>query len=125
MREGGTLCNLSYALERLGRSPDSVVVAEAAVAVLEPLGPGTELAWAYARLASTRMLNSEHQAAIDLAVRVQAIAEPLGALDVSAARSTPRAARLLARAESGPGTSAGRWTSRSRRVFTSRRDVPS
>jgi DNA-binding CsgD family transcriptional regulator len=28
------------------------------------------------------MLNSEHQAAIDLAVRAQAIAEPLGALDV-------------------------------------------
>ena len=82
VREGGTLCNLSYALERLGRSPDSVAVAEAAVAILERLGPGTELAWAYARLASTRMWNSKYRAAIDLAVRAQAIAEPLGALDV-------------------------------------------
>jgi DNA-binding CsgD family transcriptional regulator/tetratricopeptide (TPR) repeat protein len=82
VREGGTLCNLSYALERLGRSPDSVAAAEAAVAVLEPLGPGTELAWAYARLASTRMWNSKYRAAIELAVRARAIAEPLGALDV-------------------------------------------
>jgi DNA-binding CsgD family transcriptional regulator/tetratricopeptide (TPR) repeat protein len=82
VREGGTLCNLSCALERLGRSPDSVAAAEAAVAVLEPLGPGTELAWAYARLASTRMWNSKYRAAIELAVRARAIAEPLGALDV-------------------------------------------
>ena len=82
VREGGTLCNLSNALERLGRSPDSVTAAEAAVAVLEPLGPGTELAWAYARLASTRMWNSQYRAAIELAVRAQAIAKPLGALDV-------------------------------------------
>ena len=33
-------------------------------------------------LAFARMVNSEYQAAIDLAVRAQAIAEPLGALDV-------------------------------------------
>ena len=82
LREGGTLCNLSYALQPLGRGPDAVAAAEAAVTVLEPLGPSTELARAYASLASERMLNSEHQAAIDLAVRAQAIAEPLGALDV-------------------------------------------
>jgi len=82
MREGGTLRNLSYALERLGRGPDSVAAAEAAVAVLEPLGPSTELAWAYSRLASTRMWNSRYRVAIELAVRAQAIAEPLRALDV-------------------------------------------
>jgi DNA-binding CsgD family transcriptional regulator len=41
-----------------------------------------ELAHAYSRLASTRMCFSEHPAAIELAVRAQAIAEPLGALDV-------------------------------------------
>ena len=82
VREGGTLRNLSYALQPLGRGPDSVAAAEAAVTVLEPLGPTVELARAYASLARRRMLNAEHQAAIDLAVRAQAIAEPLGALDV-------------------------------------------
>jgi DNA-binding CsgD family transcriptional regulator/tetratricopeptide (TPR) repeat protein len=82
LREGDTLRNLSFALQHLGRGPDSVTAAEAAVRVLEPLGPVTELAHAYSRLASTRMCFSEHPAAIELAVRAQAIAEPLGALDV-------------------------------------------
>jgi tetratricopeptide (TPR) repeat protein len=79
---GGTLRNLSSALQPLGRGPDAVAAAEAAVTVLELLGPTVELAWAYSSLARARMLNAEHQAAIDLAVRAQAIAEPLGALDV-------------------------------------------
>ena len=39
LREGDTLRNLSFALQHLGRGPDSVTAAEAAVAVLEPLGP--------------------------------------------------------------------------------------
>ena len=82
VREGGTLCNLSYVLQPLGRGPDAVTAAEAAVTVLEPLGPTVELARAYSSLARRRMLNAEHQAAIDLAVRAQAIAGPLGALDV-------------------------------------------
>ena len=82
VREGGTLCNLTYALQPLGRGPDAVTAAEAAVTVLEPLGPTVELARAYSSLARRRMLNAEHQAAIDLAVRAQAIAGPLGALDV-------------------------------------------
>ena len=82
VREGGTLCNLTQALQPLGRGPEAVTAAESAVTVLEPLGPTVELARAYAILAARRMLNSEHQAAIDLAVRAQAIAEPLGALDV-------------------------------------------
>jgi DNA-binding CsgD family transcriptional regulator/tetratricopeptide (TPR) repeat protein len=82
LREGDTLRNLSYALQPLGRGPDAVAAAEAAVTAVEPLGPVTELARAYASLASARMVNSEHQAAIELAARAQAIAEPLGALDV-------------------------------------------
>jgi DNA-binding CsgD family transcriptional regulator len=82
LRQGDTLSNLSYALERLGRGPDSVAAAEGAVTVLESLRPTAELARAYAHLAFARMVNSEYQAAIDLAVRAQAIAEPLGSLDV-------------------------------------------
>jgi DNA-binding CsgD family transcriptional regulator/tetratricopeptide (TPR) repeat protein len=81
LREGGTLCHLSFALWPLGRSTDSVAAAEAAVAVLEPLGTSTELARAYARLAIVRLLDCEYQAATGLAVQAQAIAEPLGALD--------------------------------------------
>jgi len=82
LHEGGTLRNLSYALQPLGRGPDAVAAAEAAVTVLESLGPTVELARAYSSLARARMLNADHQAAIDLAVRAQAIAEPLGAFDV-------------------------------------------
>jgi DNA-binding CsgD family transcriptional regulator/tetratricopeptide (TPR) repeat protein len=81
LREGGTLRVLSYALLSMGRSPDAVAAGEAAVRVLEPLGPTVELARAYARLASVRMRFSEHRAAIELAVRAQVIAEPLGALN--------------------------------------------
>ncbi|MGH3177360.1 MAG: ATP-binding protein, partial [Streptosporangiaceae bacterium] len=82
LRQGGTLRNLSFALQPLGRGPEAVAAAEAAVAVLEPLGPVTELARAYSSLAAGRLVNSEYQAAIGLAVRAQAIAGPLGALDV-------------------------------------------
>jgi DNA-binding CsgD family transcriptional regulator/tetratricopeptide (TPR) repeat protein len=82
LREGDTLGVLSWALERLGRGPDSVAAAEAAVTILESLSPTVELARAYAHLAFARMVNSEYEAAIDLAVRAQAIAEPLGSLDV-------------------------------------------
>jgi DNA-binding CsgD family transcriptional regulator len=81
LREGGALCHLSFALQPLSRGPDAVAAAEAAVTVLEPLGPSAELARAYARLAIVRLLNCEYQAAIELAVRAQAIAGPLGALD--------------------------------------------
>ncbi len=52
VREGGTLCNLSLALQPLGRGPEAVTAAESAVAVLEPLGPTVELARAYAILAA-------------------------------------------------------------------------
>ena len=82
VREGGTLRDLSDSLERLGRGPEAVATAEAAVTLLAPIGPTVELAWAYANLARSRMMNSENQAAIELAVRAQVIAEPLGAFDV-------------------------------------------
>ena len=82
LREGGTLCNAVLRAGRLCRGPDAVAAAEAAVAILEPLGPTVELARAYARLAFARMVTAEYQAAIELAGRAQAIAEPLGALDV-------------------------------------------
>ena len=82
LREGDTLRWLSRTMWRLCRGRDAVAAAEAAVAILEPLGPSTELAWAYANLASQRMLAGESDAAIELAAAAQAIAEPLGAFEV-------------------------------------------
>jgi DNA-binding CsgD family transcriptional regulator/tetratricopeptide (TPR) repeat protein len=82
LREGDTLRRLARTMWRLCRGRESVEAAEAALATLEPLGPSTELAWAYANLASQRMLDGEHEGAIDLAVRAQAMAEPLGVAEV-------------------------------------------
>ena len=47
------------------------------MAILEPLGPSSELAWAYARLAGQRMVDGQDEAAIELARRAQALAESL------------------------------------------------
>ncbi len=82
LREGDTLRRLSRTMWRLCRGRDAVVYAEAALATLEPLGPSTELAWAYANLATQRMLDGEHAAAIELARRAQATAEPIGVFEV-------------------------------------------
>jgi DNA-binding CsgD family transcriptional regulator len=82
LREGETLRRMSCVLDPLGRGPDAVAVAETALSILEPLGPSSELAHAYSSLAAMRMVNSQHQAAIDLAVRAQAVAGPLDAPDV-------------------------------------------
>lgn len=73
---------LSGTMWRLCRGREAAVAAQAAVSILEPLGPGTELAWAYASLAVQRLSSGENQAAIELAQHAQAIAEPLGAAEV-------------------------------------------
>jgi DNA-binding CsgD family transcriptional regulator len=78
-REGDGLRYLARALANLCRGAEAVAAAQAAVAALEPLGPGAELAWAYANLAAHRMVDGENEAAIELAGRAQAIA---GALDL-------------------------------------------
>ena len=48
------------------------------MAILDPFGPTVELAWACARLSNRRMLLAEYDAASDLALRAQAIAEQIG-----------------------------------------------
>src|ERR1022692_1340104 len=80
--EGDTMRRLSGTMWRLCRGREAAVAAQAAVSILEPLGPGTELAWAYASLAVQRLSSGENQAAIELAQHAQAIAEPLGAAEV-------------------------------------------
>lgn len=75
LREGVTLLHLSRTMWRLCRGHEAAAAAEAAVAILEPLGPSTELARAYADLAGQRMENSQDDAAIRLSRRAQALAE--------------------------------------------------
>jgi DNA-binding CsgD family transcriptional regulator len=81
-REGDTLVGLARARWRLGQGRESSAAGEAAVAVLGPLGPGRELAWALANLAAQRSRDNQNAAALELARRARAIAEPLQAFDV-------------------------------------------
>jgi hypothetical protein len=76
-REGATLRQLARAMWRLCRGREATAAAEAAVAIAEPLGPSADLAWAYATLASNRMLNGQEDAAVGLSRRAQALAESL------------------------------------------------
>jgi DNA-binding CsgD family transcriptional regulator/tetratricopeptide (TPR) repeat protein len=82
LREGDTMRRLSRTMGRLCRGREAVAAAEDAVSILEPLGPSTELAWAYAGLATQRLMDAERPAAIELALRAQAIAEPLDVPEV-------------------------------------------
>ncbi|WP_051366661.1 ATP-binding protein [Hamadaea tsunoensis] len=66
-REGDTLRRLSRAYWRLCRRAAALDAACRAVAVLEPLGPGPELAWAYANLANQHALDRDNLAARQLA----------------------------------------------------------
>jgi tetratricopeptide (TPR) repeat protein len=82
LREGDTMRRLSRTMGRLCHGREAAAAAEGAVSILEPLGPSTELAWAYAALATQRLMDAERPAAIELALRAQAIAEPLDVPEV-------------------------------------------
>jgi DNA-binding CsgD family transcriptional regulator/tetratricopeptide (TPR) repeat protein len=82
VREGDGLRRLSRALWRLCRGAEADAAAHEALAVLEPLPPGPELAWAYANLAAASMLNSDGEPAIKLARRSAELAERLQQPDV-------------------------------------------
>jgi DNA-binding CsgD family transcriptional regulator len=77
LRESATSRQLSRALWHSCRGSEATIAAEAAVAIVEPLGPSTELAWAYATLSANRMLAGHYDAAIGLSRRAQALAESL------------------------------------------------
>src|SRR5262249_56607115 len=82
LREGDTLRRLGYALCSLSRGDEGVDAARAAIALLEPLGPTAELAWAYASLAAKWMVRGANQDAIDMARRAQAVAGSLNLTEV-------------------------------------------
>jgi DNA-binding CsgD family transcriptional regulator/tetratricopeptide (TPR) repeat protein len=94
-REGDTQRWLACALNAASRGSEGQVAAANAIALLEPLGPSPELASAYASLASLRMFNYEHEEAIELAHRAQAIAGPLGRTDVVSDSLNTEACSLL------------------------------
>ena len=82
LREGGTLRWLAYSLCSLSRGGEGIAAARAAIALLEPLGPTAELAWAYASLAAMWMVRGANADAIELARRAQVVAGPLGLTEV-------------------------------------------
>ncbi len=82
LREGDSMHRLACSMAQLCLGPEAGAAAESAVEILEPLGPTVELARAYATLSGHRMVEYEHDAAIDIALRAQRIAEPLGAFEV-------------------------------------------
>ena len=82
LRESATLRHLSHTMWRLCHGAEAKAAIEAAVAILEPLGPSAELARAYANLAGDRMEDGQSDAAIELSRRAQALAGSLGLSDV-------------------------------------------
>jgi len=109
LREGDTLRWLACALNASSRGSEGHVAAATAIALLEPLGPSPELASAYGSLASLRMVNYEHEEAIELAHRAQAIAGPLGRTDIVSDSLNTEACSLL-----GVG---GDWAATMRRAL--------
>jgi len=77
-REGATLRTLSRTMWRLCRGQEALAAAEAAVSLLEPLGPSAELAWAQVNLGSRRMDDGQYEAAVGLTRQAEAIAGSLG-----------------------------------------------
>jgi DNA-binding CsgD family transcriptional regulator/tetratricopeptide (TPR) repeat protein len=82
LREGDTTRRLSCSLWHLCRGDEADATAAAAVALLEPLGPGVELAQAYSELAARSMVLGRHEAAVENARRARSIAERTGAAAV-------------------------------------------
>ena len=80
--EGATWRRLSRTMWRLCRGQEDLAAAERAVALLEPLGPDAELAWAYVNLGYLRMTENEIEVAIGLVRQAQAMAEALGVPEV-------------------------------------------
>jgi len=104
LREGDTMRRLSRTMWRLCRGADALAAAEFALATLEPLGPSPELAWAIANLATQRMLDGEHSAAIKLARWAQSMARTLGVPEaLSDALNTEGCALFAQDEEAGSG----------------------
>ena len=76
LRYGDILRQRSRTMWRLCRGDEAMRAAEESMAVLEPLGPSVELAWAYTNFAA--LSNGAGQPRMDLLERAQAMAEQFG-----------------------------------------------
>ena len=84
LREGDVLCRLSSTFWRLCRGREAGNASEAAVRVLEPLGPSVELARAYASVAADLAGQARFAETMALARRAETLAASLGAFGVQA-----------------------------------------
>ena len=104
LREGDTLRWLASSHCSRSQGDAAIAAARDAIALLEPLGPTAELAWAYATLASMWMMRGVNQDAIELARRAEAIAWPLGLTKVlsNALNTEACAVRVIGGEWAGP-----------------------
>jgi DNA-binding CsgD family transcriptional regulator/tetratricopeptide (TPR) repeat protein len=89
--EGDTLRRMTVVLWRLCRGDQILAAAEAAVAILEPLGPTAELAAAYNGLAAFRIAPGHLDIAVSLARRAQELAARVGEPAVQSRATTTEA----------------------------------
>ncbi len=89
--EGDTLRRMSGVLWRLCRGDEILAVAEAAVAILEPLGPTEELAAAYGSLATFQNAPGCLDTVVPLARRAQELAVRFGVPAVQSRAATTEA----------------------------------
>jgi DNA-binding CsgD family transcriptional regulator/tetratricopeptide (TPR) repeat protein len=80
-RLGESLCALAEVLHKSGRTPDAEVLAREAVTLLEPLGPGRELARAYATRCQLCMVITNVAGTVEWGTRAIALAESLGDIE--------------------------------------------
>ena len=92
--EGNALQRMSMALWRLCRGDQALDAAEAAVAVLEPLGPTAELAAAYEGLAAFENRPGGLDIVVSLAQRAQELAVSFGLPSVQSRAATTQAQAL-------------------------------
>jgi DNA-binding CsgD family transcriptional regulator/tetratricopeptide (TPR) repeat protein len=85
LKEGDSLCWLARMDWMAGRMEDAGQAADAAIAVLESLPPGRELAMAYGHKAHFLMLSLQHAEAIAWGERAIGLAEALGDQETLAA----------------------------------------
>src|SRR3984957_12531823 len=89
--EGDTLRRMSAALWRLCRGDEILAAAQAAVAILEPLGPTAELAAAYGSLAAFQNRPGRLDIVVPLARRAQELAVRFGVPAVQSRAATTEA----------------------------------
>jgi tetratricopeptide (TPR) repeat protein len=82
VREADTLRRYARTLWRLCRATEGLPAIERSVAILEPLGPSRELAYAYSSLSAWRNIAQDYEQSAEFARRAVALAELYGLYDV-------------------------------------------